>query len=428
MPITPQQARQELARRELARRASDQSTSSEPSQPGFLQKTGQSLGSAYTNVVTRPAAATRGFLQALPPGGETPTQGYRRGSVSPETIPSFQSQALDAYYGRQNERPSFATVLGGMVPSTVGMAADILTSPADVLTGALASTKPVQAAGRAIGGTKAGQAVGQFLTKERHLPRVSNPLTQVGDVIEGTRTLYSPTRLANLGKQAEQDIRLTGAGASQAFEAEMKGLPGTVDVSSHVKDLLAKISSNPDLEEAVQLAAQNAAKIGDTSLMEFLTNPAMAAQATPLQVKQAVTTLEQTPSVYRALQVARQASPTAGARFLQRASTSDLDLIQSARHMEGELTTQYPKVYPAITGKYRQTKTAERLFTPRLGEVRSEETIRQGLGSERMFQLGKETFPSGTMKKIEQVRKAKRTIPIAIATSAGEGLRRFLQR
>src|SRR3990167_7836554 len=96
------------------------------SPPSLLNK----VGEVYENIAVRPAAAIRGGLQAMVPGGETPSEGYLRGMQQPASIPTFQSQALDAYYGALGQThptrpPSFGEGLMGNLPSALGFGADV---------------------------------------------------------------------------------------------------------------------------------------------------------------------------------------------------------------------------------------------------------------------------------------------------------------
>lgn len=82
----------------------------------------------FGNVFERPGAAVRAAIQA--PWGEK-TKAYITGSNNPGNVPTFQDLALDAYY--KNDKNSALKTAGGFGVSAAGMAADILTSPADAL-------------------------------------------------------------------------------------------------------------------------------------------------------------------------------------------------------------------------------------------------------------------------------------------------------
>lgn len=83
------------------------------------------------NIFERPAAAIRATIGALGPGGETPLEAYKRGSLYPEEVPTFQEQALDKF--SPNTSSVLANFIGGLPASTIGLAADIATNPADIM-------------------------------------------------------------------------------------------------------------------------------------------------------------------------------------------------------------------------------------------------------------------------------------------------------
>lgn len=90
------------------------------------------------NIMDRPAAAIRSAIQG---------KGYVQGAVNPGNVPTFQEQLLDTYYKKTPDFPG-KTALGNL-PSGVGLAADVVTNPANLLTG-LAPKLPI-GAGKTLG-------------------------------------------------------------------------------------------------------------------------------------------------------------------------------------------------------------------------------------------------------------------------------------
>lgn len=114
------------------------------------------------NIFERPGAAIRSGLMNIGKEGGF-VGGYAKGAAAPEEVPTFQSLALEKYYGEG--KPSALKTAGGFGVSTAGLAGDILTNPADLLALIVGKTPTgggVSLAGR-VGATKAGQAVSRFI-------------------------------------------------------------------------------------------------------------------------------------------------------------------------------------------------------------------------------------------------------------------------
>ena len=83
------------------------------------------------NIFQRPAAAARAGIRGLAPGGETPVEAFRRGALVPEEVETFQSEFLRKF--TPGTSSTIINFIGGLPASTLGLAADIATSPADLL-------------------------------------------------------------------------------------------------------------------------------------------------------------------------------------------------------------------------------------------------------------------------------------------------------
>jgi hypothetical protein len=141
------------------------------------------------NIFERPAAATREAIRTLPFGGESPKQAFKRASINPSSSETFQDEALRKYYGEKN--PSLLKIVGGFGVSGVGLVADIVTNPAQLLMGlapkipvgsgknigqVIMATKPMQSL-KAIGKTPIKDlGISKALVSERggSLPLVTN--------------------------------------------------------------------------------------------------------------------------------------------------------------------------------------------------------------------------------------------------------------
>jgi len=160
------------------------------------------------NIVDRPAAAVRGGIQAMAPGGQTPMQGFQQGSINPTSVPTFQEQALEKFAPKtESTALNFA---GGLPASAGGLAADIATNPASLLMMLLGNT-----ATNAVGKTGPGQAVGRFMNKPRSLKnlfRFDNALKQ-----------------AQKSQVALEEVRNTLGGAVKLKISEVENVPTKFD-------------------------------------------------------------------------------------------------------------------------------------------------------------------------------------------------------
>ena len=125
-------------------------------------------------------------------GGEKAKQAAYGGALQPDKVESFQMQAIKK---AQTSTNPLLNAYYGMPASAAGLAADILTSPADVLGMVLGKSpigKKIPGGGnaaqsrenlaQAVSKTKPAQAIGRFLNKERTL---LNPMaTKVDNIID----------------------------------------------------------------------------------------------------------------------------------------------------------------------------------------------------------------------------------------------------
>ncbi len=90
------------------------------------------------DIFERPGAAIRSGIQSATKG-EGFTLGFQKGALVPEEVPFFQEQALEKFAPKTGS--VLLNFIGGIAPSTIGLAADIATSPADVLLMLLGNAK-----------------------------------------------------------------------------------------------------------------------------------------------------------------------------------------------------------------------------------------------------------------------------------------------
>lgn len=154
-----------------------------PAQETAPKKYARGERSAIGNIFERPGAAVRSaILGGFKPGS------YAKGANVPEEVPMFQDVLLDKYY----KAPDFAgkEALGYGV-SALGMAGDIATSPADLATILAPKVPGAARVAKMIGGTKPAKAIGQFMTKERHLTKTAPQLEK--QAVDIYRQVLRPT-------------------------------------------------------------------------------------------------------------------------------------------------------------------------------------------------------------------------------------------
>lgn len=142
------------------------------------------------DIVERPGAAVRSAIQ----GGFKPGA-YAKGAIQPENVPYFQDMALKKYYNAlpENINPMNPLVLAaGTAVSAAGMGADIATNPFDVATIMAPYTRVGKSASQAISKSRAGQSIGRFMTKERHLGKTAPQLEK--KAVDIYRQVLRPTQ------------------------------------------------------------------------------------------------------------------------------------------------------------------------------------------------------------------------------------------
>lgn len=130
------------------------------------------------NIFERPGAAIRSALQG---------KGYVAGAMNPTNVPNFQDLAIKA--SQQTTSPVANAALG-FIPSAVGLAADMVTNPADMLT-ALAPKIPL-GSGKNIGNIIGNSGLGKSLEK------IGN--TEIHPIEWIRKSFNTPEKMENLAK------------------------------------------------------------------------------------------------------------------------------------------------------------------------------------------------------------------------------------
>ncbi len=202
------------------------------------------------NVFERPGAAIRSAIQG---------KGYTAGAINPTNVPTFQELAIK---GSQITKSPTANVALGMIPSALGLAADIATNPADVLSAIIPATKPVQAIGRAIASTKAGKALSDIATmpiEQIGLPTAEQLSAKVSKTVkEGIEKAVRPSVI---GKRTstQQESYFKKAESAVKDVLDNKHNLEIVDRSGNLS-----VGKNPEsLNEALQAIGQTRENIFD---------------------------------------------------------------------------------------------------------------------------------------------------------------------
>lgn len=239
---------------ELAKDIEPPGMAAQPQQeePSFLGS--KTLGKIGYESGTRSSAANRAALQAMMPGGETPQAAYQRGVANPESIPKFQDLAVDTAYnarkavglngttpGRAEKAIGMAIgplgALGavtnqapiGTIASGAGMAADIATNPLEVAAMVAPTLKPVQAVGKAIAGTRAGNLVGRAAQAVGDFD--INPVSRIRTT---KQSVSQALEAAKEGVEAAPDIlkKLSGTQRTEYFNRLRSAASGKVEQGS----------------------------------------------------------------------------------------------------------------------------------------------------------------------------------------------------
>ena len=226
------------------------------------------------DIFERPGAAIRSTLQG---------KGYRTGMVNPAESPRFQDLAVEGYYKRTDpaieqmeqqfpiagKTTRIARDLGGNIVSGAGFAADVATDPVALLsmilgkapTGpklnpniARATGRSRETLGQVVDRSKPAQALGDFLTKERSIPRAPFLKSQnvIDDVIdEGISRGVKPT---TVGKRDATQIKKYKENSREAVKTILDNKENLQFVDDSGKVMQGELPRN--LEEFSQAIQQ----------------------------------------------------------------------------------------------------------------------------------------------------------------------------
>lgn len=183
------------------------------------------------NIFERPGAALRSGIQSAAKGkGFIP--GYVKGSMEPEKVPTFQELSIEKFQPKTTS--VLANFAGGLVPSVAGLAADVITSPADALL----------------------MFLGKAPTPK---PNIVNTANKVDDAVRAATPKITkiPTRGINNSKQLEQSRK----NLTLAVDTIVDNKKNLFFADESVGQAVNKLPDN--LEEAGQAVTQTKKAVWD---------------------------------------------------------------------------------------------------------------------------------------------------------------------
>lgn len=348
------------------------------------------------NIFERPAAAVRGGILSTAKG-EGFLKGYKQGAILPQTVPTFQETGLRKYY-EGTEKPSMLKVAGGFGVSVAGLAADVLTNPADLL--ALLIGKTPVGKGRTLGGvlgeTKPVQAVGRFLTKERGIPGRG----KLQEINQAFKNVKNPVEFA---KKVRANLFQSKKQVGDAFEEGVRSLSEanlttTINLSpqmQYIKDASDDAINNPGLKSEINSVVRKIKNPEKSKfIQDLIDNPQNASNLTLQQSQDIKTIIQQAPSIATKLKQGKFADWKSGDLEL-------LDLVDEIKLAQSELFPEMAQVrepYANYMGAYREVKN---YFKPKILLDR----MRKGFGNEEIENMIKIVLPKETVKSIKGFRR-----------------------
>jgi len=110
-----------------------------------------------------------GLLGLSGVGGPEAQQAASRGAMNPDSIPRFQTKAIDA---SQKMTDVGTNVISGMIPSAAGLAADIATDPSSMLLSTVGQLPVIKNMNATINASPIGKKIEDIMNKERSIPDI----------------------------------------------------------------------------------------------------------------------------------------------------------------------------------------------------------------------------------------------------------------
>lgn len=265
--------------------------------------------------------------------------------------------------------------------------------------GSTALTQPEEIPGNAAMGAAGGVAA----------EVVGAGLKGFGKAAQGVRTLFSEDKQVKLAEKAREIFNQVKSGSGQAFEASMKQLPGQINIADDVA-AISKLNQNPETAAVLEEAIANAAKVGDDSLIQVLTDSSMTS-VSPLEAHRVATTLEQIPSILRQRQANPNLYQSGGGKLLK---MGDYDRIFSelAKAIKAKIAQAHPDAYSKIIEQYGKIQRGAQLLTPEFSQRgnRLIKNIKSGFNGGEIAKAATELMPGEIMKEVFGVAKAKKAV------------------
>lgn len=168
------------------------------------QMEAQNIGGVVENV---PSAAIRSMLQG---------KGYTQGAMNPSAVPKFQDLALENFAPKTQS--TLLNFLGGMPASAAGMAADVATNPAELLTFLMGG----------IGGKT-----------------IAKNMASIGKNVKTALKWEGSLEQAKKAKSSLDTVRTTLGKAKELAIKEVENVPATLDWKGNVSGKIVEAIRNP---------------------------------------------------------------------------------------------------------------------------------------------------------------------------------------
>lgn len=186
-------------------------------------------------IQSNPALAVGGPLAGLLAlsgiGGHTAQQAASRGAMNPDSVPKFQNQAIDA---SQKMNDAGTNVIAGMLPSAVGLAADVVTDPTSILASIIGKAPGIKELGNTIANSKLGKVTSDILNKQRQWPAIQNIFKYENNLQQATKA-----------KDALDTIRETLGKAKGDAVNTLRDVPAVLDFSGNKSQRVTDVIKNP---------------------------------------------------------------------------------------------------------------------------------------------------------------------------------------
>ena len=341
-------------------------------------------------------------------------QGFRKGATQPSQVPTFQDLAMGAFNKNmpppRNPLEYGAQFAGGMGAGALGMGADVLTNPANLL--AMLVGKAPIGGGKTLGQvatqTKPAQAIGRFFNmpiQETGLAKtvtktVQAPINFVKNVTRNIKNVKNPVRFSQTVRKTFFDVkRQVGDEFEKGIAMLSKAHPEKkIDLSAEVqylKDAIDDTVNNPGLGSQIKSTIRSIRNPEKAKIIQgMIENPMNAQDLTLVQAQEIKNMIQQAPAIATKLKQGKFADWKPGDLEL-------LDLIDDIKLAQSEVFPEMAQVRQPYAEFMTNYKNVKNMFKP----GRLIEKMKTGFGDEEIQAMVKAILPQDTMKAIKGFRR-----------------------